>query len=89
MERLEVIMSDKEVIRVMERLVLFSDFLYPIALHVNRLSVGIAQAVFLGHVTHYRESRYINFILSLNTKIKLTRYLQLQYLYLWKIKSKS
>ena len=55
-ERLEVCMSDKERIRVVERLVLSSVFFVRNPYAYNRLLVDVAQAVFLGHATHYRES---------------------------------
>ena len=51
-ERLEVCMSDKERIRVVERLILSFVFLYAIPTR-NRLLVDVARAVFLGHATHY------------------------------------
>ena len=52
-ERLEGCTSDKERIRVVERLVLpfvRNPYAY------NRHLVGVVQAVYLGHATHYRES---------------------------------
>ena len=54
-EQLEVCMSDKERIRVVERLVLLSVFVRNPYVY-NRLLVDVALAVFLGHVTHYCES---------------------------------
>ena len=54
-EHLEVSIRDKERIRVVERLVCFSVFCTQ-SLRVYRLSVGVEQAVFLSHATHYRAS---------------------------------